>query len=151
MSETVDINMYLNESFYYQKTSPVNCEFLNMISLYLLILLIVSFNLNAILLYIFWNCKPLHKSNNFYMIAITVYNLIGSVFELPIVIQSCLMCKYKFSFLLHHIFILLRYLTLNNNVSQKDLRALTKMKSNKKRCSGLEMGFFCSEINIARY
>jgi hypothetical protein len=90
---------YLNESFYYSTLSPVNCTFLNVISLYLLILLIASFNLNAILLYMFWNFKPLHKSNNYYMIAITVYNLFGSVFELPFVIQSCLTCKYKSKFL----------------------------------------------------
>ena len=84
---------YLNESLYYSIKSPVNCSFLNFIALYLLILFIASFNLNGVLLFIFWHSKPLRKANNFYMIAITFYNLIGSVVELPFVIQSSLMCK----------------------------------------------------------
>ena len=90
------LNVYhvlANESDVYSKLSPVDCSTLNVISLYCLILLIVSFNLNSVLLMIFWKCKQLHTSNNYYMVAITVYNLVGSIFELPFVILSTLYCK----------------------------------------------------------
>ena len=73
--------------------SPVNCSILKGISVYCAILLVLSLFFNTTLLMVFFKHKTLRTPLNMFIIALTGYNLVASIVELPFVITSNYFCR----------------------------------------------------------
>ena len=93
-----------NKSNNFESRSPIQCEKLNYLAYFFIILLIFSVFLNTFLLYIFYKCPKLHAPTNFYMITITLFNLIGTIIVFPFQIISNLNCKWVNFRILHRLY-----------------------------------------------
>lgn len=89
-----DYEEYYDE---FNKKSPIECYKLRMIGFYCLTLFLVSFVFNYILLKIFYIYSELRTPSNVFFIVLTILNLIGTLFQLPIVILSNFYCQWIFS------------------------------------------------------
>ena len=78
---------------FYNQTSPVECYKLKIISVYCVIVLILSLTLNSLLLKVFYQNKKLRTSINTTIIALTFTNLVGSILEMMFVIPSNWYCR----------------------------------------------------------
>ncbi|CAF1098983.1 unnamed protein product, partial [Brachionus calyciflorus] len=87
------MNFYEEEMESFGQISPIKCIYLNIISLFLIILFIVSVCFNSILLWVFIKTKELQSPLNLIMIVLTVLNLIASLTEMPIIIVANYMCQ----------------------------------------------------------
>jgi hypothetical protein len=83
-----------NTTDFYNRVSPINSFSLDIIGSYLLITLLVGIVLNTLLLYKFKKYKDLQTPINTFIIAMTVLNLLGTIFELPWIIHSCFSHKW---------------------------------------------------------
>ena len=64
-----------------------------MISMYCVVLLLLSLFFNISLLVVFGKHKKLRSTLNMFIIAITILNLVGSISELSFVIPTNMKCK----------------------------------------------------------
>lgn len=83
----------------YDVEPTVACFKLRLIGVYCLILFIVSAIFNSALLFAFIKHKSLRTSLNMFIMALTAFNLFGTLVELPFIVISNLYCKYKLKFL----------------------------------------------------
>nr|QVK45899.1 G protein-coupled receptor [Proales similis] len=89
-----------NQSYAEISQSGLNtpdCLHLQIIGIFCIILFLSSTFFNVALLRAFINYKELQTSLNAFIIALTSFNLIGTVFELPFIIISNLRCRWAFS------------------------------------------------------
>ena len=73
--------------------SPVECSTRQIIGVVLILLFFASLASNSTLIFVFVKYDRLGQSMNTFLVAHAVLNLIGTVFELPFVIASHLMCR----------------------------------------------------------
>ena len=104
---TMNLNLY----------SPINCQTLKNVSYILTFILALSILLNFLLLFALIHLKKSpNYQNDFYLITITAFNLVGSVIIFPFLIVSCFNCRWdKFSYLL---FLFVRFV-LNSTKNEK--------------------------------
>ncbi len=81
----------------YDLESPVECYKLQILGVFCILLTLAGIVFNSILLYVCACKKDMRKSINSFMIAITVLNLFGCIFEMPFIIVSNFKCRYVFS------------------------------------------------------
>ncbi len=89
--------MSFNTSSYeieYFKESPIECYKLKLISGYLLLLFFLGVAFNTILIFVFMRNRSLITPLNLIIITMIVFNLIGGLFEFPVVILSNFNCRY---------------------------------------------------------
>lgn len=85
--------MYPEENLFVSTTlSPIGSITLKIIGFCLILNLILSLKFNALLLLTFIRCKKLRNKYNFFIITITIFNLIGCI-EMPFVIHSSFKAK----------------------------------------------------------
>lgn len=72
------------------------CFALKLIAYYLIFLFVIGFFFNSVLLFIFSTNRKLRIPLNIFVIALTVCNLIGVLFELPPVIFTNLQCRWVY-------------------------------------------------------
>ncbi|CAF1118971.1 unnamed protein product, partial [Brachionus calyciflorus] len=72
--------------------SPIDCNKLKIVAVLCVVLMILSVTFNSILLSIFFTRKEFRSPLNLIMIILTLFNLIGSLTELPIVIATSYAC-----------------------------------------------------------
>lgn len=72
----------------YNQLSPLDPTTLNILGCFLTLLFIFGVFFNGLLLNIFYRHKELRVSLNMFVIAITIFNFLGCLFELPWVIHS---------------------------------------------------------------
>lgn len=77
----------------YNMDPPVQCYKLQIIGVVCCILFATGVFFNGILLWAFIRHKQLRTPINYYVIGLTILNLIGSLFELPFIMVSNLYCK----------------------------------------------------------
>ena len=77
-----------------EQISPLDPLILNILGSFLLLAMLLGVILNSHLLYIFKKYKDLQTPINTFIIAITVLNLLGTIFELPWIIHSCFSHKW---------------------------------------------------------
>lgn len=70
-----------------------NCSSLKIISYYCIILFFLSMVFNVILLRLFYFHKELRKSFNLIIIALLLLNVLGTLFELPVIILTNYYCE----------------------------------------------------------
>ncbi len=75
--------------------SPIECTILNGISIFLIIIFLLSLILNLYVLVIFYKNKELHKPINLAIVVLTVANLLGTLLEFPFTILSNFYCRYQ--------------------------------------------------------
>ncbi|CAF0955798.1 unnamed protein product [Brachionus calyciflorus] len=80
----------------YSLESPVECYKLKIVGVYCIILFVFSTFFNGALLWAFIKNKSLRTSINIFIIALAVFNLFGTLVELPFIILSNLNCKWIF-------------------------------------------------------
>ncbi len=73
--------------------SGVECYKLRTIGLYCVFLFISGTVFNSLLLWTFYRNKELRTPINMFIIALTIFNLFGCLFEMPFVIVSNFYCK----------------------------------------------------------
>ncbi|CAF1044098.1 unnamed protein product [Brachionus calyciflorus] len=76
--------------------SPVECYKLTIVGVYCIILFVFSTFFNIVLLWTFIKNKSLRISINLFIIALAIFNLCGTLIELPFIILSNLYCKWIF-------------------------------------------------------
>jgi hypothetical protein len=86
--------MNLTSNDFYERVSPISPIILNLLGSYLLLSMILGIVFNTLLLYIFKKYKDLQTPINTFIIAMTVLNLLGTIFELPWIIHSCFSHKW---------------------------------------------------------
>ncbi len=79
----------------FSQISPIDCSTLNIFAIYCIILLIMSLIFNTSLLVVFFKHKKLRSSLNMLIMAITVFNLVGSISELSFIIPTNIKCRQK--------------------------------------------------------
>ena len=72
----------------YNEQSPLDQNLLLILGHYLLIVFIISLAFNSALIWLFIKNKDLRTLFNFFIVAISINNLVGST-VLPLVIHSC--------------------------------------------------------------
>ena len=86
--------MDLNQTFdVYSLESPTECYKLQILGIFCAILFVACTTFNSLLLNVFIKNKSLRTSFNVLIIALTILNLIGALFQLPFIIISNLKCK----------------------------------------------------------
>ena len=90
MSTNKSIESYLD---LYNMEPTVECYKLRIVGVFCCLLFLGGVFFNAILLYAFWKHKNLRTPINIYIMGLTVFNLFGSLFELPFIMVSNLYCK----------------------------------------------------------
>lgn len=84
-------NRFIDE---YSLESPVECYKLNLVGIFCLVLFLLSTFFNSTLLWTFIRQKSLRTSINVFILALTCFNLFGTVVELPFIIVSNLKCRW---------------------------------------------------------
>ena len=88
-----------NEIDLFNRTSPIECFKLNIISVYCVLVLVLGVTFNTMLLKVFAQHKKLRTSINMIIIVLTITNLFGSISEMSFVIPSNWYCRLvNFSF-----------------------------------------------------
>ena len=77
----------------FDRPSPVECHLLKFVGIYCIILMITSLTFNSALLWVFYAYKEFRTSMNFFIIALTICNLIQICSEFPFVIGSNFSCR----------------------------------------------------------
>ncbi len=72
----------------YSQPSPIDPTTLNILGCFLTLMFIFGVIFNSMLLHIFSKNKELRNPLNLFVMAITLFNLLGCLFELPWVIHS---------------------------------------------------------------
>ena len=88
----------LNE---FNRTSPIEPLVLDLLGSFLTVMLILGVGFNGVLLVIFKRNNELITPLNVLIIAITVFNLIGCITELPWIIHSSFSHRYLFEFIFY--------------------------------------------------
>lgn len=86
-------NRYIDK---YSLESPVECYKLKLVGILCIFLFVFSAFFNSILLWTFIRNKSLRTSLNMFIIALTSFNLFGTLIELPFIIVSNLKCRWIF-------------------------------------------------------
>ena len=73
--------------------SPIECSKLQIIAIICSVLFVASLASNSLLLHMLITCKHLKQPVNTFLIALTICNIVGTLFELPFTIASNLMCR----------------------------------------------------------
>ena len=79
-------------------TSPIECQKLNLISIYSVILFFFGILVNSTLIWVYNQYDDVRRSLNRFIIVLTILNLIGCFVEMPFVIISNYLCKYAWIF-----------------------------------------------------
>ena len=77
--------------------SPIPCFQTAIIGWYMCLVMVFTGIANSILLLTLLGNKSLRQPINIFVIAITILNLVGSIFELPFIIGSSFACKYIYT------------------------------------------------------
>ena len=89
------INVILGDisvNSHFNVMSPIPCSTLQIVGALYALLFVASLSCNAFVMWMLFSYKHLKTSMNVFVIALTALNLIGSIFQLPVVIVSNLMC-----------------------------------------------------------
>ena len=89
MNSTLEIDFFC-------QISPINRGTLGIIGVFTLVLFIFSFISNSTLLVIYLKNKSLFKSINMVIVILAAFNLIGTVFTLPLVTVNSFMGRFVF-------------------------------------------------------
>ena len=89
-NKTIDSTTDLD---YFYLSEFVECNKLNLISLYLIFMFTLSLFLNILLLIKFFNNKHLLTNINILIITLTIFNLVGTLLEFPLIIINSIFCK----------------------------------------------------------
>jgi hypothetical protein len=91
------------------QNSPIECYKLNILSIFCIIIFVLSLFFNFSLLMIFVSFKKLRTNINVLIIFITFMNLFMTITVLPFVIQSNLHCRFLIILYFFYLFILFGY------------------------------------------
>ena len=98
--------MFLSLIMTYNNTlSPVDCSTLKLLSNYCLTIFVLSILFNFIICLIFCYRKRYLKPANHFRLAFTVFNLVGALFELPIMVMSNKKCRYRIFLIFNYFFV----------------------------------------------
>lgn len=89
----MNLSVLSEQSEFYNKKSPLQCNLLIYIGMYLLLLLISSIFSNSFLIYKFVKNNSLLSPINYMIFLLAIFNLIGSLFQLPITITNAFRCR----------------------------------------------------------
>ena len=89
----MNFNSSLDEAGYF-KQSPIECYKLKIVAGLLVPLFLLGVAFNSILILVFIRNRSLITPLNLFIIALVVLNLVGCLFEFPIVIISNFNCRY---------------------------------------------------------